>query len=139
MDVISPMNEHEHENEHTPPVLDTLIQNRPIQMLKAIVPYLYEPQQRMVSMMVRMIELQRTMQLFDAAPEMQAQELRICSNESPTERTHQILNVLREYCTPQERDQIDMILNRHYLCDRHSEYVKMILFIAITLIHISHM
>lgn len=111
MDVISPMNEHEHENEHTPPVLDTLIQNRPIQMLKAIVPYLYEPQQRIVSMMVRMIELQRTMQLFDAAPEMQAQELRICSNESPTERTHQILNVLREYCTPQERDQIDMILN----------------------------
>ena len=111
MDVISPMNEHEHENEHTPPVLDTLIQNRPIQMLKAIVPYLYEPQQRMVSMMIRMIELQRTMQLFDAAPEMQAQELRICSNESPTERTHQILNVLREYCTPQERDQIDMILN----------------------------
>ena len=109
MDVISPMNEHE--NEHTPPALDTLIQNRPIQMLKAIVPYLYEPQQRMVSMMVRMIELQRTMQLFDAAPEMQAQELRICSNESPTERTHQILNVLREYCTPQERDQIDMILN----------------------------
>ena len=109
MDVISPMNEHE--NEHTPPVLDTLIQNRPIQMLKAIVPYLYEPQQRMVSMMVRMIELQRTMQLFDAAPEMQAQGLRICSNESPTERTHQILNVLREYCTPQERDQIDMILN----------------------------
>lgn len=105
------MNEHEHENEHTPPVLDTLIQNRPIQMLKAIVPYLYEPQQRMVSMMVRMIELQRTMQLFDAAPEMQAQELRICSNESPTERTHQILNVLREYCTPQERDQIDMLLN----------------------------
>ena len=68
------MNEHEHENEHTPPVLDTLIQNRPIQMLKAIVPYLYEPQQRMVSMMVRMIELQRTMQLFDAAPEKQAQE-----------------------------------------------------------------
>ena len=109
MDVIPPMNEHE--NEHTPPVLDTLIQNRPIQMLKAIVPYLYEPQQRMVSMMVRMIELQRTMQLFDAAPEMQAQELRICSNESPTERTHHILNVLREYCTPQERDQIDMILN----------------------------
>lgn len=101
----------EHENEHTPPVLDTLIQNRPTQMLKAIVPYLYEPQQRIVSMMVRMIELQRTMQLFDAAPEMQAQELRICSNESPTERTHQILNVLREYCTPQERDQIDMILN----------------------------
>lgn len=105
------MNEHEHENEHTPHVLDTLIQNRPIQMLKAIVPYLYEPQQRMVSMMIRMIELQRTMQLFDAAPEMQAQELRICSNESPTERTHQILNVLREYCTPQERDQIDMLLN----------------------------
>lgn len=105
------MNEHEHENEHTQPVLDTLIQNRPIQMLKAIVPYLYEPQQRIVSMMIRMIELQRTMQLFDATPEMQAQELRICSNESPTERTHQILNVLREYCTPQERDQIDMILN----------------------------
>ena len=60
MDVIFHMNEHE--TGHTPPVLDTLIQNRPIQMLKAIVPYLYGPQQRMISMMVRMIELQRTMQ-----------------------------------------------------------------------------
>lgn len=67
MDVISPMNEHEHENEHTPPVLDTLIQNRPIQMLKAIVPYLYEPQQRMVSMMIRMIEL-RARCVICAAP-----------------------------------------------------------------------
>ena len=122
----------EHENEHTPPVLDTLIQNRPIQMLKAIVPYLYEPQQRMVSMMVRMIELQRTMQLFDAAPEMQAQELRICSNESPTERTHQILNVLREYCTPQERDQIDMILNLlDLICITFSKYLSSICIIQI--------
>ena len=39
-------------------------------------------------------------------------------NEHETEHTPpvldtliQILSVLREYCTPQERDQIDMILN----------------------------
>ena len=106
MDVIFHMNEHE---TGQPGVFNP--DRCRLQMLKAIVPYLYGPQQRMISMMVRMIELQRTMQLFDAAPEMQAQELRICSNESSTERTHQILNVLREYCTPQERDQIDMILN----------------------------
>ncbi len=101
----------EHETETTLPLLDSLIQNRPIQMLKAIIPYLYEPQQRMVSMTVKMIELQRTVQLFNSAPEMQAQELYSCTNESPSERTHQILNALREYCTPQEQDQIDMLLN----------------------------
>lgn len=99
------------EKEHSQPVLDALIQSRQLQMLKAIVPYIYEPQQKTISVMIKMIELQKTMQLFEGEPSMQAQELHICSNDSPSERTCHMLNALREFCTPQEQENIDMFLN----------------------------
>lgn len=99
------------ENENNQPVLDSLIQSRPLQMLKTIVPYMNEPQQRTVSLMIRMIELQKTMQLFDGESASQAAELHICSNESPTERTCHMLNALREFCTPQEQENIDLFIN----------------------------
>ena len=99
------------EKETNLPVLDTLIQSRELQMLKAVVPYLQESRQKMFSMAIKMIELQRTMQLFDAESEMQAEELHICSNESESERMRHMLNALREYCTPKEQETIDTIIN----------------------------
>lgn len=99
------------EKENNQPVLDTLIQSRQLQMLKAIVPYIYEPQQKSISIMIKMIELQKTMQLFEGEPSMQAEELHICSNDSPTERTCHMLNALREFCTPQEQENIDLFIN----------------------------
>lgn len=99
------------EKENNQPVLDTLIQSRQLQMLKAIVPYIYEPQQKTISFMIKMIELQKTMQLFEGESGAQVEELRICSNESPTERTCHMLNALREFCTPQEQENIDLFIN----------------------------
>lgn len=99
------------EKENNQPVLDALIQNRQLQMLKAIVPYIYEPQQRTISVMIKMIELQKTMQLFQGESSSQAEELHICSNDSPSERTCHMLNALREFCTPQEQENIDLFIN----------------------------
>ena len=101
------------------PVLDTLIQSRDLQMLKSVVPYMTGPQQRMISLIIKLIELQKTIQLFNAEPEMQAAELHICENDSPTERTCHMLNALREYCTPAEQESIDTFLN---FFDMYSSY-----------------
>ena len=61
-----------------PPVLDALIQSRDLKMLKSVVPYLDSSRQRMVSLAIRLIELQKTLRLFEAGPGLQAAELRIC-------------------------------------------------------------
>ncbi|MCC8080866.1 MAG: hypothetical protein LIO80_02435 [Lachnospiraceae bacterium] len=92
------------------PVLDTLIQSRDLQMLKSIVPYFSGTQQRTISFLIRLIELQKTMQLFDAEPEMQAAELQSGKNDSPAERTRHMLNVMKEFCNPQEQANIDSLI-----------------------------
>ena len=93
------------------PVLDTLIQSRDLQMLKSVVPYLNSSQQRMISLVIRLVELQKTIQLFDNDSGMQAAELHICENDTPAERARHILNAVREYCTPTEQENIDTVLN----------------------------
>lgn len=99
------------EKDNNQPILDSLIQDRQLQMLKSVVPYIYEPQQKTFSVLIKMIELQRTMQLFEGEASMQAEELHMCSNESQTERMFHILNALREYCTEKERENIDLFIN----------------------------
>lgn len=99
------------ENNTNQPVVDTLIQSRELQMLKSMVPYIEGSRQRMICLIIRLVELQKTIQLFDAEPQMQAAELHICANESPTERTCHMLNAMKEFCSPQEQENIDMILN----------------------------
>lgn len=94
-----------------PPVLDALIQSRDLKMLKSVVPYLDSSRQRMVSLVIRLIELQKTLRLFEAGPGLQAAELRICENNSPAERACRMLHALREYCQPAEQESIDMFLN----------------------------
>lgn len=99
-----------------PPVLDTLIQSRDLKMLKSVVPYLDSSRQRMVSLAIRLIELQKTLRLFEAGPGLQAAELRICENNSPAERACRMLHALREYCQPAEQESIDMFLNFFDMC-----------------------
>lgn len=92
------------------PVLDTLIRSRDLQMLKAMVPYFSGAQQRTISFVIRLIELQKTMQLFDAGPELQVAELQSGKNESPAERTRHMLNAMKEFCNPQEQANIDSVI-----------------------------
>lgn len=98
------------EKEIPQPALDALVQSRELQMMKAAVPYIRESQQKYFSMMIKMIELQKTMQLFDGEPAMQAQELHVCSDESSPERMRGMLNAMRAYCTRKEQENIDNLL-----------------------------
>ena len=84
--------------------IDTLIQDRHLQMLKAALPYLETSRQRTLAMMVKFMELQRTMALFNTP----GNNLRMCSEEEASEDAPlQMLNAIREYCTEKERDMID--------------------------------
>lgn len=87
--------------------IDTLIQDRHLEMIKAALPYLNSSRQRTMAMMVKFMELQRTMALFQN-PE---NNLRMCSEEENEEDAPlQMLTAIRDYCTEKEKDIIDNII-----------------------------
>ncbi|MCI9003640.1 MAG: hypothetical protein HFH39_00015 [Lachnospiraceae bacterium] len=87
--------------------IDTMIQERHLEMIKAAIPYLDSPRQRSMAMLVKFMELQRTAALFQN-PE---NNLRMCSEESVEDAPVQMLTAIREYCTDKEKEMVDNIIS----------------------------
>lgn len=87
---------------------DYLVADPQLQMIKAAIPYMQPPQQRIISMLVKMQELNRTRSLF-AAGEVSAMGLTPPSEKrsSPVE----ILQAMKPFAGPKERDMIEMFEN----------------------------
>jgi hypothetical protein len=87
---------------------DDLIQDREVQMIKAAIPYIGNNSQKGMAIMVKFMELQKTMEMFEN--NMEAME--ICSIEETDEPRHiQMLQSIRPFCTEQEQTTIDMLIN----------------------------
>lgn len=88
--------------------LDTLIQDKHLEMIKTALPYLNPPYQKNIAMIIKFMELQRTMVLFQNP----ANNLHMCSEEdSDEERPLQMLNAIRDYCTDYEKETVDSLIN----------------------------
>ncbi len=87
--------------------LDYLIGDHHLQMIKAALPYLGVPEQRAISLFVKAQELRKTMELFETE---EVASMGICSLESTEKSTsvRDLLNAIRPYGNPAERDMIDM-------------------------------
>ncbi|EOT27353.1 hypothetical protein VSQ32_03290 [Lachnospiraceae bacterium KK002] len=85
--------------------IDTLIQDRHLEMIKAAIPYLDNSRQKNMAMLVKFMELQRTMALFQNP----GNDLKMCSEEE-REDPVQMLSAIREYCTDREKEVIDNII-----------------------------
>ncbi|MCI9175593.1 MAG: hypothetical protein HFH49_11755 [Lachnospiraceae bacterium] len=86
--------------------IDTLIQDRHLEMIKAAIPYLDNSRQRNMAMLVKFMELQRTMALFQNS----GNDLQMCSEEERKDPV-QMLTAIREYCTDREKEMIDSIIS----------------------------
>ncbi|MCD7980913.1 MAG: hypothetical protein LUF32_01115 [Clostridiales bacterium] len=104
------------------PVIDTLIRSRDLQILKAMVPYFQESQQRTISFLIRLIELQKTMQLFDTGAELMSAEFSSRESDTPAERTKNMLQAMKEFCTPQEQEHIESMIG---FFDMYASYAAM--------------
>lgn len=87
---------------------DYLMADPQLQMMKAALPYMQAPQQRMFSMLIKMQELHKTMELFDGG-DLSAMGLsdQSASRPSPME----MLQAMKPYAGPRERDMIEMLEN----------------------------
>lgn len=89
-------------------VLDTLVQDRQLQMLKTALPYMNNSSQKSIAFLIKYMELQRTVSLFNSP---QA-SLQICSvPESEEPRPLQMLEALRDFFTEKEQETIDTLIN----------------------------
>lgn len=88
--------------------LDHLIGDNRSQMIKAALPYMDVPEQRVMSLMVKVGELKRTIQLFK---EGEVASMGICSLDKKSASPLEMLNTIKPYGTPSEQEFIDLICN----------------------------
>lgn len=87
---------------------DYLMAEPHLQMMKAAIPYMQPPQQRMISMMIKVQELNKTMELFRGG-DLEAMGLTSPGTQkaSPLE----MLQAMKPYAGPKERELIEMLEN----------------------------
>lgn len=90
--------------------LDSLIGDNHLQMMKAALPYMNVPQQRLISFFVKFNELRRTIDLFE---EGEVAAMGICSlgEEERSDSPINMLNTIKPFADPSEQDFIDLMIN----------------------------
>ena len=86
---------------------DSQIQTRELQMLKAMLPFFNGNNQMPLAIIIQTIEFQNTVRYFRE----NANSLSAFSIAPETDRRNAILQTLKKFCTPKERETIDTILN----------------------------
>ncbi len=95
------------DNNYIPTAFDEKIQNKDLQILKTALPYLNGARQKEILMLIKSMELRKSMELIDSNDA----SLSICSGENPMENTMNMLNDIRKFCSEREQEQIDLVMN----------------------------
>lgn len=88
--------------------LDALVSDNKMQMLKAAIPYISATQQQVLSIYVKVLELNNTIQLVHKE---ESKTIGICSVSEQRKNTTEMLNAIKCYCTDTEKEMIDLFMN----------------------------
>ena len=97
----------ENDNLFEPTIFDTLTQTRQIQMLKTAVPYMNPAQKRQFAILIKYMELQKAIQIFD----FQNNSISACGLPEEECNNFNMLNDIRKYATSSEQEFIDTLTN----------------------------
>jgi len=95
------------DNQKNMTILDEMISDDGLQMMKAALPYIAPSGQRFLSIFAKFSELQKTMTLFQNS----GADMTIMSQEEYTPQPLEMLNDIRQYATPQMKGTIDNLIN----------------------------
>ena len=96
---------------------DEITQTKELQMLKTIVPYLSKDKQRPLVMMISCMAMVNSMKVLSETP-----ALSVAETETPSDRLIAMLNALKKYFSPSEKETIDNILNVFSILDNKEIY-----------------
>ena len=89
-------------------ILDNLVQDRQLQMLKTALPYINASAQKNIAFLIKYMELQRTVSLFNSPQT----SLQVCSvPESEEPYPLQMLEALRGFFPEKEQEYIDTLIS----------------------------
>lgn len=95
------------DNNYIPTPFDEKIESKDLKILKTALPYMNGTRQKEILMLIKSMELKKSLDLINSSDA----SVSIMSAESPMENTQKMLNDIRQFCTEQEQENIDMILN----------------------------
>ncbi|MBR4027742.1 MAG: hypothetical protein IKJ01_09390 [Lachnospiraceae bacterium] len=76
-------------------------------MLKSMLPFVQPKSQLPLAMLIQYIEFQNTIKMFQNNTDV----LSACTITNESERRNAMLQTIRKFCTPKEKETIDNILN----------------------------
>ncbi|MDD3253708.1 MAG: hypothetical protein PHV18_14250 [Lachnospiraceae bacterium] len=98
----------ESERDFHPTDFDYLMMEPHLQMMKAALPYMPPSQQRAISMMIKLQELNRTRSLFQQG---ELSAMGVGSAGTPKASPLEMLQAMKPYAGPRERELIEMFEN----------------------------
>ena len=99
---------------------DGLIQTKDLQMLKSMLPFANLRAQMPLALIIQTLEFQNTIKLFQN----NSNVLSACSVNSEPDRRTAMIQTLRKFCTPKERETIDTLLNIMCVMDNYDAFVN---------------
>ena len=88
-------------------ILDQMVSQDQIQVMKAALPYVPPSGQRFLSVMAKMMELQNTISLFSKP----RGEMSICAVENEKVEPLEMLQDIRRFCNGPTQERIDSLIN----------------------------
>lgn len=86
---------------------DGLIQTKELQILKSLLPFAHIKNQMPIALIIQSMEFRNTMQLFQN----NANVLSACSINHELDKRNAMIQTLRKFCSPKEKETIDTLLN----------------------------
>lgn len=101
------MSDNNKQNKQNMTILDQMISDDNLQMMKAALPYIDIQGQRFLSIYAKVLELQKTMTLFQNS----SAELTMMSTPETKPSPLEMLNDLKEYANPSMKEGIEGMVN----------------------------
>ena len=87
--------------------------------MKAMLPFVNAKNQMPLAMLIQMMEFQNTMRIFRE----NANALSAFSINNESDRRNAMLQTLKKFCTPKEKETIDTILNIMCVIESYDNFV----------------
>lgn len=97
---------------------DGLIQTRELQMLKTMLPFVSVQHQMPLAILIQSMEFKNTIQMFQN----NANALTACALPKDSDKKSAMIQSLKRFCTPKERETLDNIMNIMYIMENYESF-----------------
>lgn len=99
---------------------DGLVQTRELQMLKSMLPFANVKMQMPLAILIQTMQFKNTVTMFQN----NANALSACSVNNEPDRRTAMIQTLRKFCTPKERETIDNLLNIMFIMENYDTFTN---------------